>query len=101
MHHVAQLEDGRVGEKVVDVQSFFPPGNEARGVQRLQVLGDVRLPEAGLLDDLGDRLFAAAQAQQNFQACRLGQRLESLGDEADHLCRQLRPSHERVSGGDV
>lgn len=49
------------------------------------MLRDVRLPESGGVDQLGHRHLAIAECVQNFQACRLGERLEALGDQLEKL----------------
>ncbi|HEX8358765.1 MAG TPA: hypothetical protein VF613_01505 [Longimicrobium sp.] len=82
------MKDILVREPVEDVQPFLAARHEADRVQELQVLGGVRLPQAGALHDLGHRHLTRPPRVHDAQAHGLAECPKALGDEDQELGRE-------------
>jgi len=82
---LAELEDGRIGDRVIrGVPALLPP-DQAMRQQGSQVLGDIRLRAAGGLDESRYRAFPVRQLVQNLQPKRHSEDSEPRGDRTEIL----------------
>src|SRR5690606_24643371 len=81
------------GEPVVDVEPFLATLHEPERVEKLEVLGHVRLPEARGLHQLRYRALAVPEGIEDPQPRGLGQRLEALGHQLQQLGAHLVSGH--------
>jgi len=78
-HGAVKFTDGLIGQAVNHKQSHFFGFHQARGPQNLQVLGGIGDSQAGFFGQNLDRSFPLAQAVQQFQSFRTGNRLADTG----------------------
>src|SRR5690606_32779209 len=95
-HQLAELEDRRVGEPVVAVQALLAAAHHPVPEQEVEVLGDVRLARARLLDELGHGLLAAPERVEDPEPHGLGEDLEAAGHEFEGLVAEPTPHGSRL-----
>ncbi len=92
-HDVAEPEHVLICVPVIGEESFLAPPYVSSGKEELEMLGQVRLPETGGLDELRNRPLPIAQLVQNLEPRWLGERLEPFGDDGKHIGREWLPGH--------
>src|SRR5690554_1338166 len=95
-HQLAELEDRRVGDPVVDVQALLAAAHHPVPEQEVEVLGDVRLARARLRDELGHGLLAAPERVEDPEPHGLGKDLEAAGHEFEGLVAEAAPHGSRL-----
>ena len=86
---VAQIEDTRVGDGVNDRDPFSLTSEHAGIRQGLKMAGDIRLSEAGGLDEFADVFFASLQGDDELETVGLAKSFEAGGDEFEGLVREV------------
>ena len=85
-HVVAKFGDARISDEADDGETFLAATDHPGIGERLHMAGDIRLREAGGLDELGDvQLATFFESAENLQTARLGERAEPGGDECERL----------------
>ena len=84
-HEVAQVEDGRIGDRVNDAQAFFSPAQNTGISQRLEMTRDISLSQVGGFDQFGDILFAFLQGEDEFDPVRFAQDAKAGGNQLQSL----------------
>lgn len=82
---VTEIEDGRIGDGVVDVVAVLPAAGQPGFLKDAQVLGDIRLRGADSGDEGGDVALAALQSLKDADADRFAEGAEPGGHEVDHF----------------
>lgn len=82
---VTEPKDPFVSQHVVREQPLLPATDKAGRVENAEVLGHVCLGKPRLLHQLGHASLPCSQRIQQAEAGRVGEDLEAVGDQFEHL----------------
>ena len=80
-HQIQNLDDDGVANRIEDLIAGLAIGNKLLGPQHRQVLRDIGLLHAELLDQRSGREFSRAEEFQNGDSGRMSKRLKDVGLE--------------------
>jgi hypothetical protein len=85
--YIEKLEDGPIGNGVIDVATRLPANHDVAYSQNRKLLGDIRLLNLESFAEFAYTLFAVAKAVEDPNSNRMRQSLEKLRLEVGKLLR--------------